>query len=273
MIRREFEGLLRSSDHPKIRWELYELHSSWDAFCNANWYASQDAFGFSRFPYLTGSSFGNTTECMQQDHNATGAEPGVRVRTVFRGANPPTQFYVLLRRHCNQAYSFEQSSEPLGIRYAASELGLSKSMYHRMQIFIRSHDSAVEQAMATGDWSTIEEILFGRFGPGFRSFASFRRAMAAIAAGEGGKVPGKVKKRKELKPTPKGSVPSDSSTPPTPIVPPAAPDKEMLDWTTPPKPAETAKPTRTLPQQDDLFAEMPAGKKAQVIATEQHRVY
>lgn len=70
-------------------------------------------------------------------------------------------FYANLRCHAAGILDDLKQGD-LPVRPAAARRGLKRHAYERLLRFVADHPKLVETALATGDWSPIEEVLFAR---------------------------------------------------------------------------------------------------------------
>jgi hypothetical protein len=110
--------------------------------------------------------------------------------TLKRGrANGP--FYAKLR--CQAARIIDDlQRKTLPSRVAAARLGLARSTYERLRRFVADHQDLVASALKSGDWSSIEEILFAGV-PQYRNFPSYIAAL--VKAGAASEVKGRHAQR------------------------------------------------------------------------------
>lgn len=96
------------------------------------------------------------------------------------GGAPPSRFYVYLREAVARVLTAEHCVGQ-SFRIRAEMLGIPKTTYVRLEAFVERYSSLIAQARASGDWTAIEDILFGPFGQ-YRYLPSYRKALAQIAA-------------------------------------------------------------------------------------------
>lgn len=90
----------------------------------------------------------------------------------------PWKFYAHLRTHHEVLRTWAQDPSVTS-RHAAARLGLPRSTVYRLLAFVRAHRLQLEKARLSGNWSPIEEILFGHH-PHFRTLPTYARALVAL---------------------------------------------------------------------------------------------
>lgn len=187
----------------------------------------------------------------------------------LNGGRTPTGLYAHLRKHVAAIYALESGASDMSHRQFAASLGLANTTCYRLRQFVREHDNLVEQAIASNDWSAVEQEMFGRFGSGFRFLRGYRQAIELIEAGEAGTNLGAPRRprRRSASPRQEGAeqaapVPAETTAPATPPVVPSP----AVEVATP-----VSKPTASAQPPDDLFGDIPVLTRAGAIAAQQQK--
>jgi len=94
----------------------------------------------------------------------------------------PWRFYVWLRLH-HKHLRPTRGQRPTSSRIDAARLGLSRSTLIRLRAFVAAHPKELEVARRHGDWSPVEDILFGDH-PHYRSLPTYANALVLLGLAE-----------------------------------------------------------------------------------------